>query len=333
MPRVVVAKTLLCLLSAALPASLRAEEAPSILDKMRQHRIERCAGVENYTVILDCDGQRSVRYYERIAETDPAAAPSFRLMVAAGGGGVSPAESPASAEVLRASSGATAQAIVRDLSQVGIPSDLLRLVGVEPWNMLESTGGRETAIAENLRLAGEEQVDGRTAYRLVADDVALEPPSDGREFTINTITLWVDAEHYVTLRLRVAGAAKQGDVTKAAFVEQSFSDFRVVEGARMFEPYRRMHRVGVESTPDERQEMEQARQRLRQFQMQIEHLSHGQRETVVEQMRPEMEELRRLASGAGFEAVSEVRRILVNAGPPDADTLHGILPAPAAGRN
>jgi hypothetical protein len=90
--------------------------------------------------------------------------------------------------------------------------------------MVEDTDGRAAAareFARRARLVGIEMVDGRRAHHLLADglsDIELEP-AGGVRYSMRSSSMWVDAEHYVPLRLTMDVDAHDGREVRPVTIE------------------------------------------------------------------------------------------------------------------
>ncbi len=51
---------------------------------------------------------------------------------------------------------------------------------------------READFAKTVKPIGKEKIDGKSAFHLRSDDVDLSETSDGQQFTIQSMGLWVD---------------------------------------------------------------------------------------------------------------------------------------------
>ncbi|HEX5788659.1 MAG TPA: hypothetical protein VFY03_10785, partial [Woeseiaceae bacterium] len=86
-------------------------------------------------------------------------------------------------------------------------------------------------MAEFMRranLVGTETVDGRDSFHLRAEGLGMVQESDGREYTIESMSMWLDASEYVPLRTRVDGTMVAGDETSPMTIETVQSDYREV---------------------------------------------------------------------------------------------------------
>lgn len=243
----------------------------------------------------------------------------------------------------------------RGLEQAGLPKGLLSVGDGTPWTSFDprvSMGGmadfvraaagakREEAGAgaqrqasamdstaqtarfmETARLVGRETVDGRPAFHLTSTDVDEVQQIEGGEYRMEAVSLWLDAEEYVPLRMTVEGTMASGDDVRAVTIESLQSDYRRVPNSRMYEPYRRVTSISNEMTPEQEAEMLKARQQMQEFEQQLAAMPPDQRRMTEKMMGPQLEMMRSMAAGDGFHTEVTVSEIAVNpeaSGDPEA---------------
>lgn len=174
-------------------------------------------------------------------------------------------------------------------------------------------------LSERARLTGTETVDGRTVWVLEADDVSGLGFGDG-EFTPTGVTLHLDQEMYVPLRMEMTGTmAVEGESHEVTMITR-LEDYREVEG--LLHPFRTT--ITIQGMADampaaDRAEMQQQMEELRK---QLEEMPPEQRRMMEEQMknmpqmRQMMEQMEAAAAGEDVEMTVEVEEIRVNEGPP-----------------
>lgn len=186
-------------------------------------------------------------------------------------------------------------------------------------------------IAAQTRIVGRETFNGREAILMVADDLNHTQVSDGQEFTIQKMTLWVDANAYLPLKMRMDGIAREGGETRELRIEREDMDYRTVPGcASMNEPFRTVMRVAGILNAEQQAEMVEAQAQLEQMDSQLASLPASQRDMIMRQMGPQMEMLRGLASGKGIEIVSEVTEMRCNTGLPSHAEYAAMMPGSGA---
>lgn len=255
---------------------------------------------------------------------------------------LSPDELDQIADAYEMTGDAVAAEVEAGLAEAGLPPGLLAATGSDPWATLDprvmmggqadfyrflAEGKREQAaeaakpddsvhdlavFARSARVVGTETVDGRQAYHLRADGLNISQESDGGEFIIQELDMWVDAVEYVALRTKMGGIARSGKETRPITLERLDMDYRKVPESRMYESYRQVMRMEGLMDAQQQAEMQQAQQQLADFERQMDQLPPGQKDMILRQMGPQMEMLRSLASGGGAEFVTEVHEIVVN---------------------
>jgi hypothetical protein len=83
----------------------------------------------------------------------------------------------------------------------------------------------------NARLIGVESIDGRNAYHLQAKDLGPAQQIDGGEYKMDTMSIWFDTEHYVSLRMKMDGTLTSEGETRPMTIENIQTDYRVVPGS------------------------------------------------------------------------------------------------------
>ncbi|HSQ69135.1 MAG TPA: hypothetical protein VLM41_03550 [Steroidobacteraceae bacterium] len=367
-------RTIVSLLPAlllAMPAAVIAEDARSIMRKMGEQQIARWSGVNSYAVDQLVMGNRITQTYEKfeIQGADGKTYPAFRLVGQRSGSGECASFLDNYAMGAEMLGEAHASEVERQMQQAGLPPGLLKATGSDPWATMDSrvmmggvaefaragaeaernrSDGRAEAMASaqdieefarRAKLVGQESVDGREAFHLVADGLNRTQQADGQEFTLNTINLWVDTREYVPLRMKIDGVAKSASESRPITIEKFDSDYRTVPGSTMYEPYRQVMRLSGMLDAAQRAEMADAQKQFAEMEQQLQQMPPAQRQMVMQQMGPQMAMMKQMASGGGFEMTTEVQQIVVNpaaapagqAGGPCAPT--GLSAAPAAPAN
>jgi hypothetical protein len=324
----------------ALPGIASSEDAQSILDKARAKQVERWEGVASYIVDQSMMGNRTVILYERIEVRDAAgnAQPAFRMVPLdeiekrrAANAGV-PNLSSEELELFATSADLTGAAVEKGMQESGMPAGIFGASGMGPRAMMgdvstflrkaaeagdgsdgsaeaqEGFSGMED-FAETARLVGKENVDGRKAFHLRADDIKRTQAMDGGEFTLQSISLWIDAEKYVPLKLQMDGIAKSGKETRPIRIEKLDEDYRNVAGSNMYESFRQVMRIGGILSAKDQREMQRAQKEFAKFEEQMQQMPAAQRNMIMKQMGPQMAMMKQMASGGGFEVVTEIHSI------------------------
>lgn len=228
------------------------------------------------------------------------------------------------------------------LEEAGLPRGLLAASGSDPWATFDPRvmmggqamflrgaaeakrqGAAELAqpdamendmrqFADSATLVGIESEDGRDAFHLRAENLDLVQESDGQTFTINTMDSWIDAKQYVPLRMRLEGVAASGSETRPVFMEKIDQDYRNVPDSNMYESYRQVMRISGVMSDKEKAQMQEAQQQMAEFETQMAQMPASQRDMIMRQMGPQMEMMKKMASGGGMEMETVVHSITVN---------------------
>jgi peptidoglycan hydrolase-like protein with peptidoglycan-binding domain len=177
---------------------------------------------------------------------------------------------------------------------------------------------------KRAKIVGKESVGKRRAIHVRADKLNITEKSDGQELTIQAISLWIDAEKHVPLKLRMEGVAKEGKNAREIFIERLDQDYRTVPGSKLYMPYRNLMRMHGVLSPEQQKQMEDARKQLADFDKQLAGMPPEQRAQVERTAGSRIAMLRKMVNRGELDMVTEVRAIRVNVG------LEGAV-APTAG--
>jgi hypothetical protein len=191
-------------------------------------------------------------------------------------------------------------------------------------------------IASRTRIVGPDTVNSRPAIELLADNLDYRQETDDQEITLHTLHLWVDAEHYVPLKMQMDGVALDGGQTRDFRIEREDMAYRNVPGcASMYEPQRSVMRIAGVLNAEEQAKMAEAQVQLAEFKTKMASMPPSQQEMIMRQMGPQMEMLEGMASGKGLEIVSLVTGMRCNTGLPTYEeytqTIPGISQAACIG--
>ncbi|MCA9739080.1 MAG: hypothetical protein KC645_15750 [Gemmatimonadetes bacterium] len=330
------------LLVGALPAP---QDAQAILETAREKQAERQATVDDYTVVQRIAGvpQETPLYYEKVVIDGR---PLFRLVpttewsrrnAEAQG---QPPLTPEALEVWADAYEQTGDVLSDEMRKGGAPP----LPGLDPRAMMydnatflraaargqrEEVDGRADAagaasgmaqFAERARLVGRETVGDRPAFHLRAEDlrdIALDPPDGEAEFTLGSISLWIDTEHYVPLRMVVEGEMTAEGRTTPITIEKRDEGYR--PAGPLYESRRQVMRItGLMGamTDKERRDLEKARSDLEKAEAQMADMPEMARRMMEGQLERARAQLAAMSEDGAFETVVEVVRIAVNEGPP-----------------
>ena len=177
----------------------------------------------------------------------------------------------------------------------------------------EAEQGR--ALAANAKVAGDENFDGKSAVRI---NLPI-PPGGDPSFVPKSASVLIDKNKFVILQHRVEGIAAVDGEPQEVFIESAYSDFRDVPGSKLYEPYKRVMRMGGMLNDEQMAQMEEARKQLEEFDRQMAKMPASQRQMMENMMGGQMDMVRQMANGGGiFEYTEIVDEILVN---PDLPAL------------
>jgi hypothetical protein len=271
----------------ALPGIALSEDAQSILDKVRQQQIQRWEGVASYIVDQSIMGNRTAILYERTEVKDAAgnSRTAFRMV---------PADE---IEQRRVASGGAPNLSPQNLKLFAMGAE-----AQEEFSGIEEFAGM-------ARLVGKERLGGRQAFHIRNEEINRTQATDDGEFTINSISLWIDAEKYVPLKLQMDGIAKSGNETRPIRIEKLDEDYRTVADSNMYESFRQVMRIGGILSAKDQKEMQKAQKGFAKFEKEMQQMPEAQRNMIMRQMGPQMEMMKKMASGGGFEVVTEIHSI------------------------
>jgi hypothetical protein len=185
-------------------------------------------------------------------------------------------------------------------------------------------------LAETGRLEGTEDVDGAECYVLrtdrIQDPELARQMGTGADFTLRSLTIWIDTEEYVPRRTLATGDLIAQGRPQEMTIEILEQDYRRVDG--MFEPFRReirMPEMGAILTAEDPEKAGQIQKnmqdnlaKLKQMEEMLAQMPPEQRRMAEAQMGPAVAKMQQIArNGLGdMQVVTEVKELRVNAGPP-----------------
>jgi hypothetical protein len=181
---------------------------------------------------------------------------------------------------------------------------------------------RQRQLFENTEIVGIEDIGGSSAVHIALPTGASGGPPvdvDDQSFLPTGAGLWIDTETGAILKHRVDGTVTADGQTRKVFIESERSDFRNVAGSDMYEPYRRVMRMGGMLDKTQMAEMEQARKQLAEFDEQMASMPASQRAMLENMMGGQMDALRSMSQSGTIEYVEVIKEILVN---PDLKALY-----------
>lgn len=296
-------------------ANVAQEAARDIVETMRQKQELRWGSISEY-VVDEQNVQRSVLLYERVS----GAGGGFRL--------VPPPEINERLELIAGLVPETKQkisqgvlfggfAIIGGEALNALPEDTLNdlaaFFGIYRGTYKNKPDAGETSsdarlaarhLAEfaevaELQLAGTEELDGRQAFRLVADDLGRVQRTTSGEFTLQSVEAWIDSTEYVQLGLRMEGVLRSGKQERAVTILRRDSDFRRVKS--LYEPFRRT--VAIRGLLDAKQSRElkdlqkqlaEQQESKKKFDQDLAKLSEDQKALILKKLAPQLAMLEQL---------------------------------------
>ena len=342
----------LILVATVMTQTALAETPHSIFQKMQQMQLERWEGVNSYVISQLVMNQTVTFAFERteVMGADGKMHPTFQRVQSGAG------KDPTTQGFLEIYGDAAEKLgdglsteMENGLEQAGLPRGLFKSMGGDPWvspdprtmmgglaktsRLMAAGSGAEqsdpaadaavsidgmAAFADRARLRGTEDVEGRPAYHLLAEDVNQVQRADGQEFRLDTAHMWIDTREYVLLKMQIEGVATDGHESRPMTIETVRSDYRTVPGSRMYEPYRQVMRMSGVMTAEQQKELQESQKQLAEVEQKMATMPPAQRDMVMAQMGPQIAMMKKMAAGGGMEMVTEVKLILVN---PDAAAL------------
>lgn len=275
------------------------------------------------------------------------------------GQGMSPEAWEAYSKGIRETGDAVGNEMDKGMNEAGLPPGMREAMGsgaeAEPWaspnpsTMMGSmadfadAAGKASAEAQadaskddmaksmalfkkRAKIVGKESVGKRRAIHARADKLNIvEKSSDGEELEVHAISLWIDAEKYVPLKMRMEGVARQGKNSREIVIERLDQNYRTVPKSKLYMPYRNIVRMQGVMTPEQQKQMADARKQLDDFDRQLAEMPPDQRAQVERMAGSQMAMLRKMADGGAMEVVTEVQAIRVNVG------LEGAVASAGAG--
>ena len=269
--------------------------------------------------------------------------PELQNRSSGGGQTLTSAQAEAHAQGMEQTGSLVSSEMEKGLQNAGLPPNMLKSMGSpsEPWaspdpktmmgagaGFIRAAGqanaqkgqGQEDAealaaqmadFANTATLVGKESVGHGNAFHLRSDDINQVQSSDGQEFTIQTMNVWVDDAEYVPLKMRMEGTAEVDGQTRDIFVEQHWSDYRKVPDSKMYESYKQLMRMGGVLTPKEEAQMLEAKEKMAEFEAQMASMPDSQRKMMESMMGSQMEMMRKMISGGAFEIETIVSDIQI----------------------
>lgn len=183
----------------------------------------------------------------------------------------------------------------------------------EDYDMdIVDTSDQMMDIIERAELIGTETVQGKQAYHLRANDVSSIEGFDDEDFTVDAISVWLDTDAHVPLKMSIDGTITEGAQSRAGNVIVIQGDYRTVPGSKMYEPYRQTVEMQSIMSEADMAELEQARAQLEELEKQMATMPEGQRAMMEQMMGPQLDAMRSMVQDGGLTIEVVVESIEVN---------------------
>jgi len=251
------------------------------------------------------------------------------------------------ADGLEMTGDALAGEIENGLAEAGLPRHLFTAMGKggDPWattDMRQFTGGMATfargaagakrnqaaeakanaaaapemqnqleRFAAEAKLVGTEKIGGRKAFHLRADGLNQVQEADGQKFVTDVMNLWVDSDEYVPRKMEFSGTLTSGKETRPFSMEKEDSDYRRVADSQMYESYQQVMRMGGVMDKAQEAEMRKAKKEMAKLEKQLAEMPASQRQMMEKMMGGQLDMVRKMAEGGGFEVETNIKEIKV----------------------
>lgn len=279
-----------------VPAGAVAADAQSILKTALEKQAERWEGVDTYVIVQSTGGFSTSTTMKRTTVKDNSGK-SFPMFVPSTSG-ATPAQGVPDSATQSPWAGLDPRALDEAQSSPG----------VDAQDMADSMN----AFIRTAELVGSDRIDGNDAYHLKSDSMNIVEPMNGEELRIETMSMWMDEDRYVPLKMTMEGTISSADESRPVRIETSMSDYREVPGSNMYESYRQVVRMGGTLSDEQQAQMAEAREQLAEFEKQLAEMPPSQRQMMESMMGAQLEQFRKMAAGDGMEFETVVTEIRVN---------------------
>jgi len=157
------------------------------------------------------------------------------------------------------------------------------------------------------RRVATDPIDGRATFGLFAENLEAAQTSASEDFIPRQMTMVVDAERYVPLRMKIEGRMIADGQSREVSIERDDMDYRNVPGCGdLYRPHRSIMRLGGVMTPEEQAQMAEAQVQMAEFEKEMAQMPESQRAMIMRQMGPQMEMMKKMVSGGGIEIESKI---------------------------
>jgi hypothetical protein len=124
--------------------------------------------------------------------------------------------------------------------------------------------------------------------------------------------MWIDTEEYVPLRMKMDGTLTVDGETKPMSIENIQTDYRTVPNSNMYESYKQIMKMSGMLDPEQEAQMQEAAQQMAELEKQMASMPASQRQMMEKMMGPQLEMMRNMSSGGGFQVEMVTNSITVN---------------------
>lgn len=335
----------------SVPAIATAQDAQSIMETAREKQVERWEGVDLYVVDQSVMGNSTQTYFQRTRVEDDAGNSIVMFLPARNGGSqcpeprtMTPEELELFADAAEMTGDASASEIENGLEDAGLPRGLLAASGSDPTATFDprvmmganaeflrgaaeakrqqdaedpgadgaNMANQMAQFVEEARLVGTESIDGRSAFHLQASDIGQVQEMNGGEYRMETMSMWIDTEEYVPLRMKMDGTLTADGETKPMSIENTQTDYRRVPGSNMYESYKQVMNMSGMLDPEQEAQMQEAAEQMAELEKQMASMPASQRDMMEKMMGPQLEMIRNMSAGGGFQVEVITSSIMVN---------------------
>jgi len=293
-------------LAVFLTASASAQDAESVIETMQEKQLERWQDVDLYMVeqsVLGFPVQNWMRRTE--VETEDGDTQTFFLPISSSS--PLPGQCENTLELT--------QAELDDFTaSAGMPGGNESGDAQEAGSSMTAyTAGYMLKFTETAELVGTEDVDGRSTYHLRSEDVdQVQPMMEGEEYRTDAVNMWIDSEEYVPRRMLIEGTVTSAEGSRPMTIEMTLSDYRNVPGSNLYEAYAQSMQMTGMLNAEQEEQMRESQAQMAEFEQSMADMDPGQRAVMEQMMGGQLETLRQLASGGGFDVSLQTDRIVPN---------------------
>jgi len=182
----------------------------------------------------------------------------------------------------------------------------------DPGAEAEQTANQMADFIEKAKLVGTESMDGRKSYHLRVTNIDQLQEANGNEYKMDTLNIWVDAEHYVPLRMKVDGTLTADGEAKPMTLETIQSDYRTVPDSKMYESYKQVMKISGMMDSEQEAQMAEAAEKMAELEAQMASMPASQRKMMESMIGPQLEMMKSMSSGGGFQTEVVTTSITIN---------------------